>query len=406
MGTFVENVNSLATNLTIQNLSNIDIVVTNQADVATVADNIQVVIDNAPSMQSISINIQDVITVADNMPSVVTTSTNIDKVAIVAADISQVAFDDVEDLGLIVDPVTSNPAGTTSYIKTVSDDITSVITVGADIVSVVATAESIANVNVVATDIVNVNSVATTVVPNMTELLQVNDNAALVVDLLDQFDDRYLGNKAVEPLVDNDGNALLVGTLYFDTVTNKLRVWDGLLWSDGLTLTAGSISTLTNKTLDHISNAIGANHIHHECRNVSGVTILKGTVVTAQGAQSGTDYVEIVPVANPQTQIALGITHADIPNNQAGLVMNTGVCRDVTNTSAWAVGTILYPNTTGGLTSTKPVSGVYQACAVVLRSHLNTGTILIEFTEPRDTVAKILADILNSGIPIDMGSIV
>lgn len=392
------------------NMPNLDIVAPHVANIDTVATSIANVNTLAPIASDIDIlspQAANIGVVALNVNSVVTTAVNIDGVNIVAADISQASYSDIEDLGLITQPVTVNPAGTTSYIKVVADNIIPVTTVGTNIASVSTTAGSIVNVNTVATDIVNVNSVATTVVPNIAELLLVNDNAALVVGLLDQFDDRYLGSKVIEPALDNDGNALLVGALYFDSVTNKMRVYGSdLLWSDALTLTAGSISTLTNKTIDSITNQIGANHVHHECRNVSGVTIPKGTVVTAQGAQSGTDYVEIIPITNPQTQIALGITHADILNNGIGLVMNTGVCTDVINTSAWVVGTILYPNTTGGLTNIKPTTGVYQACAVVLRSHLNQGTMLIEFTEPRDTTAKILADVLASGIPIDMGSIV
>lgn len=140
---------------------------------------------------------------------------------------------------------------------------------------------------------------------------------------------------------------------------------------------------LTNKTLDNISNYIGANHIHYRCRNSSGVTITAGTVVTAQGTQSGTDYLEIVPVTDPQTQVAIGIAHSDLLNNAVGLVINTGVLNDHIDTSGFSEGTILYPNTTGGLTSVKPTSGQYQACAVVTRSHATQGTLLIEFTDPK-----------------------
>lgn len=48
----------------------------------------------------------------------------------------------------------------------------------------------------------------------------------------DNFDDRYLGQKAAAPALDNDGNALLVGALYFDTAVNKMRVWSGTAWND------------------------------------------------------------------------------------------------------------------------------------------------------------------------------
>tara|TARA_R110002126_G_scaffold10949_3_gene50152 strand:- start:3847 stop:6774 length:2928 start_codon:yes stop_codon:yes gene_type:complete len=46
----------------------------------------------------------------------------------------------------------------------------------------------------------------------------------------DSFDDRYLGPKATPPTLDNDGNALLTGALYFDTVGNLMKVYTGASW--------------------------------------------------------------------------------------------------------------------------------------------------------------------------------
>lgn len=46
----------------------------------------------------------------------------------------------------------------------------------------------------------------------------------------DNFDDRYLGAKAVAPTLDNDGNALVGGTLYYDTVLEAMQLWTGSAW--------------------------------------------------------------------------------------------------------------------------------------------------------------------------------
>lgn len=46
----------------------------------------------------------------------------------------------------------------------------------------------------------------------------------------DGFDDVYLGSKAVNPTLDNDGNALVEGQLYWNNVSNELRVYDGAAW--------------------------------------------------------------------------------------------------------------------------------------------------------------------------------
>lgn len=42
----------------------------------------------------------------------------------------------------------------------------------------------------------------------------------------DSFDDRYLGAKAANPTLDNDGNALIDGAIYWNTASNEMRVYD------------------------------------------------------------------------------------------------------------------------------------------------------------------------------------
>jgi hypothetical protein len=46
----------------------------------------------------------------------------------------------------------------------------------------------------------------------------------------DEFDDRYLGSKTADPTVDNDGDPLLTGALYFNSVLNAMKVYNGSGW--------------------------------------------------------------------------------------------------------------------------------------------------------------------------------
>ena len=46
----------------------------------------------------------------------------------------------------------------------------------------------------------------------------------------DNFDDTYLGAKSSDPTVDNDGDALTSGDLYFNTSSNVLKVYNGSSW--------------------------------------------------------------------------------------------------------------------------------------------------------------------------------
>ena len=50
--------------------------------------------------------------------------------------------------------------------------------------------------------------------------------AELAESYVDTFDDRYLGAKSSDPTLDNDSQALTDGALYFDTSSNKLKVYD------------------------------------------------------------------------------------------------------------------------------------------------------------------------------------
>lgn len=57
-------------------------------------------------------------------------------------------------------------------------------------------------------------------------------SAAAAAAVLDNFDDRYLGEKTSDPTLDNDGNPLATGALYFNTVSGVMRVYSGTGWID------------------------------------------------------------------------------------------------------------------------------------------------------------------------------
>jgi len=60
----------------------------------------------------------------------------------------------------------------------------------------------------------------------------------------DNFDDTYLGAKASDPTLDNDGGALNAGDLYFNTTSSVLRYYTGTAW---LNVEATDTSTFATK---------------------------------------------------------------------------------------------------------------------------------------------------------------
>jgi len=69
-------------------------------------------------------------------------------------------------------------------------------------------------------------------------------SAAAAAASADNFDDTYLGAKASDPTVDNDGDPLNAGDLYFNTSSNVLKYYTGSTW---LTVEATDTSNLATK---------------------------------------------------------------------------------------------------------------------------------------------------------------
>ena len=64
----------------------------------------------------------------------------------------------------------------------------------------------------------------------------------------DSFDDRYLGSKTSDPTLDNDGNALLTGALYWNSTSSVMKVYSGSAWSAAYVPSSGYLA-LTGGTM-------------------------------------------------------------------------------------------------------------------------------------------------------------
>ena len=118
----------------------------------------------------------------------------------------------------------------------------------------------------------------------------------------DSFDDRYLGAKSSNPTVDNDGNALIVGSLHWNTTANTMRVWNGSIWKDaGSTVNGTSERVLFTATAGQTTFAVTYDAGFADVY-LNGVKLLLATdytatngtsIVLASGATVG-DSVDIV----------------------------------------------------------------------------------------------------------------
>ena len=111
-------------------------------------------------------------------------------------------------------------------------------------------AQAAASASAASTSATNASNSATTATTQATNAANsataAASSATSAAASLDSFDDRYLGAKASAPSVDNDGNALLTGALYFNSTTPGMYVWTGSAWT--VMATSGDIESVTAGT--------------------------------------------------------------------------------------------------------------------------------------------------------------
>jgi len=115
----------------------------------------------------------------------------------------------------------------------------------------------------------------------------------------DDFDDRYLGAKSSDPTVDNDGDALVTGALYFNTSSNEMKVYGGSSWA-AVAPTATNASDITTGTLA-------------DARLSSNVTLNDGTqTLTNKTLDSATITKHVQETATVSATAATGTINYDV----------------------------------------------------------------------------------------------
>ncbi len=74
----------------------------------------------------------------------------------------------------------------------------------------------------------------------------------------DDFDDRYLGAKATDPTVDNDGDALITGALYFNTTDGDMRVYNGSAFINVVS-SLGNLANVVEDTTPQLGGNLESN---------------------------------------------------------------------------------------------------------------------------------------------------
>ena len=126
-------------------------------------------------------------------------------------------------------------------VASISSDVTAVLGISSDIASVGPIASDVTTVASNISDIQNASANAATATTKASEAAasatsaassatSAANSAAAAASAFDNFDDTYLGSKTSNPTVDNDGDPLTEGDLYFNNTNNEMRVYDGANW--------------------------------------------------------------------------------------------------------------------------------------------------------------------------------
>ena len=228
----ITNVNNVGNN--ISNVGTVAGISSNVTTVAGIAANVTTVagISSAVSgVASISSAVSAVNSNASNINAVNSNATNINAVAANETNIDAVAGNETNiDTVAGINANVTTVAGISSAVSAVAADATDIGTVAANIADVNTVADNIADVNTAATNIAAIIDAPNQATAASNSAIAAAASAAAAAASYDSFDDRYLGSKSSDPTVDNDGNPLVTGALYYSSTEQAMKVYDGATW--------------------------------------------------------------------------------------------------------------------------------------------------------------------------------
>ena len=173
------------------------------------------------------------------------------------------------------------------------------------------------------------------------------NSATAAANSFDDFDDRYLGAKSSDPSVDNDGDALITGALYFDTTVGAMKVYTGSTWqtvtvsaanqanintvagiSANVTTVAGIASNVT--TVAGISSDVSA--VSSISSDIQAVENIKANVTTVAGISSN-----VTTVAGISSNVTSVASNSSNINTVAGSIANVNTtASNITGVNSFA----------------------------------------------------------------------
>lgn len=233
--------------------------------------------------------------------------------------------------------------------------------------------------------------------------------AQAVIDcaaLLDQFDDRYLGVKAADPATDNDGNPLVAGAIYINSVSGYIRAYTGAAWTQGISVIAGV------ESLNGLQGALSIKTLNGEALVGSGnIELTSDIALTASGSITAGTFVSL---KSSDVVIASGIDPASIGDVAVIEAGSDGVTLDIVIDASSGAVVVLYKvgsalkvivgSVVGGVitwgapVSVATVTGGAKAC------YIGAGKIVVAYIDSATGYAKAVVGTISGGTSASFGA--
>ena len=267
-------------------------------------------------------------------------------------------------------------------------------------------------------------------------VLAAKDATVMSADTVQEI---FLGTKASDPIVDNQGNPLVIGVMYFNSTSGTLRIWSGTEWNLGAFSAAGAVvsfngrdgaielinADVTTAVGKDLSDAIKYSEADKLLTDVNKLTLSTDTNLTANAGDitwSQDDRTANIGLGNGVV-LQVGQEMMSLVRNGTGVTIGNGVIVMVTgsvgnsgrlvvapydgtsdasliigvttesivsgadglvtsygkvrglNTSAWPEGSVLYVNNSGFGLS--ETASLTMKIAAVITSHAANGVLMV-----------------------------